>query len=69
MPVHMYEAVYNCPEHGDFAQPTTDTGHSADSMSCPKCRKIIPLVRTAPFRDQTFGGRLMMRGRHTKEGS
>ena len=68
-PVQMYEAIYNCPEHGDFTRPTTETGHSGDNMKCPMCKKLIPLVRTAPFRDSAFGGRLIMRGKGQKEGS
>lgn len=68
-PVPMYEAIYNCPEHGDYSRPTTETGHSGDTMKCPVCKKEIPLIRTAPFREQTFGGRLNLRGVGQKEGS
>jgi len=68
-PVPLYEAIYNCIEHGDFSLPTTVTGHGGDTMKCPKCKKDIPLVRTAPFRDSSFGGRLIMRGHSQKEGS
>lgn len=68
-PVNMYEAVYNCEEHGDFTRPTTMTGHSGDTMKCPKCKKPLPLVRTTPFRESTFGGRLNMRSANQKDGS
>ena len=50
---NVYEAVYHCPEHGEFMRPTTHTGHAADKIKCPKCKEPIPLVRTQPFRDSS----------------
>jgi hypothetical protein len=65
----MFELVYNCPVDGDYARPAVDIGVQPSHIPCPKCKQPIPLVRTSPFRDSTFGGRMVLKDRGLKEGA